>query len=107
VADGLCAPFGFERPLRNHQPGRATYLLFERGGDARDFIQSLVAIIHLTPLSVLGFEKKPRRQQLTETIIPAGSWTAGVEPGVDISQVALSGVVKWHMSTGASVPRNA
>jgi hypothetical protein len=50
VADGLCAPLGFERPLGYQELGRTTGLLFERGGDARDFFQSLFAIFHLTPL---------------------------------------------------------
>ena len=47
---------------------------------------------------------KTTHQQLTETIIPAGSCTAGVEPGVDISQVPLSGRVKRPSRSAASVP---
>jgi hypothetical protein len=36
---------------------------------------------------VLKFVKDDARQRLAETINPVGSWTADVEPGVDIGQV--------------------
>ena len=39
--------------------------------------------------------QKLRHQQLIETIIPAGSWIAGVEPGVDISQVPFTLYRGW------------
>jgi hypothetical protein len=42
-----------------------------------------------------------------ETIIPAESCTAGVEPGVDMSQVPLRGLVKWPSRSGARVPLTA
>lgn len=56
---------------------------------------------------VLELLKRLRRQQLTETTIPAGSCTAGVAPGVDMSQVPLSVRVKWSSRTGAKVPLGA
>ena len=54
--------------------------------------------------SRLQQRRRQRHQQLTETIIPDGSCTAGVEPGVDIGQVPLSGRLKTPSTTGARVP---
>src|SRR5579883_446661 len=49
LAHGLRAPVGFHGPLRDQQSRRAAGFGFELDGNARDFIEPLFAVFHVTP----------------------------------------------------------
>ena len=47
VTRRLRAPLGLDCPLRNQQLRRAPGLRFERNGNARDFLEPRVAVVHM------------------------------------------------------------